>query len=64
MSRTLLDSLPFRFMRWKFGLVGEDANTERTLEELLARTVAGANPVNAAVVLAFDAVHVADDEDV
>ena len=57
MSRTLLDSLPFRFMRWKFGLVGEDANTERTLEELLARTVAGATPVNAAVVLAFDAVH-------
>ena len=57
MSRTLLDSLPFRFMRWKFGLVGEDANTERTLEELLARTVAGANPVSAAVVLAFDAVH-------
>ena len=57
MSRTLLDSLPFRFMRWKFGLVGEDANTERTLEALLARTVAEANPVNAAVVLAFDAVH-------
>lgn len=57
MSRTLLDSLPFRFMRWKFGLVGEDVNTERTLEELLARTVAEANPVNAAVVLAFDAVH-------
>ncbi len=57
MSRTLLDSLPFRFMRWKFGLLGEDANTERTLEELLARTVAEANPVNAAVVLAFDAVH-------
>ena len=57
MSRTLLDSLPFRFMRWKFGLVGEDVNTERTLEELLARTVAEANPVNTAVVLAFDAVH-------
>jgi len=57
MSRTLLDSLPFRFMRWKFGLVGEDAQTERTLEELLARTVAGASPVDAAVVLAFDAVH-------
>ena len=57
MSRTLLDSLPFRFMRWKFGLVGEDATTERTLEELLARTVSTAHPVNAAVVLAFDAVH-------
>jgi predicted TIM-barrel fold metal-dependent hydrolase len=57
MSRTLLDSVPFRFMRWKFGLVGEDANTERTLEALLARTVAEASPVNAAVVLAFDAVY-------
>jgi predicted TIM-barrel fold metal-dependent hydrolase len=57
MSRTLLDSMPFRFMRWKFGLVGEDARTERTLEELLARTVAEASPVNTAVVLAFDAVH-------
>ena len=57
MSRTLLDSVPFRFMRWKFGLVGEDAHTEQTLEALLARTVSEANPVNAAVVLAFDAVH-------
>ena len=57
MSRTLLDSLPFRFMRWKFGLVGEDARTEQVLEGLLARTVAEASPVNAAVVLAFDAVH-------
>ena len=60
MSRRLLDSMPFRFMRWKFGLVGEDAATERTLEELLARTVATAHPVNAAVVLAFDAVHDAE----
>lgn len=57
MSRTLLDSVPFRFMRWKFGLIGEDARTEATLEQLLARTVAEANPVEAAVVLAFDAVH-------
>jgi uncharacterized protein len=57
MSRRLLDSVPFRFMRWKFGLVGEDARTEATLEHLLARTVAEANPVEAAVVLAFDAVH-------
>jgi hypothetical protein len=60
MSRTLLDSVPFRFMRWKFGLVGEDEQTERVLEELLARTVAGAGPVDAAVVLAFDAVHDAE----
>lgn len=57
MSRTLLDSVPFRFMRWKFGLIGEDARTEATLEQLLARTVAEADPVEAAVVLAFDAVH-------
>jgi uncharacterized protein len=60
MSRTLLDSVPFRFMRWKFGLAGEDEQTERTLEELLAETVAGAGPVEAAVVLAFDAVHDAE----
>jgi hypothetical protein len=60
MSRTLLDSVPFRFMRWKFGLVGEDEQTERVLEELLARTVAGAGPLDAAVVLAFDAVHDAE----
>jgi uncharacterized protein len=60
MSRTLLDSMPFRFMRWKFGLTGEDEHTERTLEEFLARTVAGASPVDAAVVLAFDGVYDAD----
>ena len=60
MSRTLLDSVPFRFMRWKFGLVGEDEQTERVLEELLARTVADAGPLDAAVVLAFDAVHDAE----
>lgn len=57
MSRTLLDSVPFRFMRWKFGLVGEDASTESTLEQLLAKTIADAAPVDAAVVLAFDAVY-------
>jgi uncharacterized protein len=57
MSRSLLDSVPFRFMRWKFGLAGEDEQTERMLEELLARTVADATPLDAAVVLAFDAVH-------
>ena len=60
MSRRLLDSMPFRFMRWKFGLVGEDQRTEQALEELLAKTVAGASPVNTAVVLAFDAIHDAD----
>ena len=60
MSRRLLNSAPFRFMRWKFGLTGEDEHTERMLEEFLARTVAGASPVDAAVVLAFDAVYDAD----
>jgi uncharacterized protein len=60
MSRMLLNSAPFRFMRWKFGLTGEDEHTERMLEELLARTVAGASPVDAAVVLAFDGVYDAD----
>jgi predicted TIM-barrel fold metal-dependent hydrolase len=60
MSRALLDSAPFRFMRWKFGLVGEDTNTERVLEDFLARTVATAGIVDTAVVLAFDAVYDAD----
>ncbi len=57
MSRRLLKSIPFRFMRWKFGIVGEDEASERALENTLARTIAGATKLDAAVVLAFDAVH-------
>lgn len=56
MSRRLLDSLPFRFMRWRLGLEGEDRRTERALEATLARTIAESG-VDKAVILAFDGVH-------
>jgi len=39
MSRRVLDSLPFRFMRWRLGIKGEDARTERELERKLVRTI-------------------------
>ena len=39
MSRRLLDSVPFRFMQWRFGLDGEDHRTERELERTLVRTI-------------------------
>jgi uncharacterized protein len=57
MSRRLLDSLPFRFMRWWFGMRGEDEGTERQVERQLAETIDGTPELDAAVVLAFDAVH-------
>jgi predicted TIM-barrel fold metal-dependent hydrolase len=60
MSERLLNSLPFRFMRWKLGIQGNDEASERRLETLLADTIAGAVELDAAVVLAFDAVHDAD----
>ncbi|HWE03654.1 MAG TPA: amidohydrolase family protein [Tepidisphaeraceae bacterium] len=57
MSPRLLKSVPFRFMRWKFGIKGADEAAERALEKTLADTIAGAGKLDAAVVLAFDAVH-------
>src|SRR5690349_8835101 len=42
MSRRLLDSLPFRFMRWRFGMRGDDASMERDLAALLVKTIDGA----------------------
>jgi len=57
MSRRLLDSLPFRFMRWRFGIDGEDERTEQALEAKLAETIAQTPELDAAVILAFDAVY-------
>ncbi|HEX4056250.1 MAG TPA: amidohydrolase family protein [Tepidisphaeraceae bacterium] len=57
MSRRLLRSLPFRFMRWRLGISGEDESTERAIEATLARTIAETDAIDAAVVLAFDAVY-------
>jgi predicted TIM-barrel fold metal-dependent hydrolase len=57
MSRRLLDSLPFRFMRWRFGIRGDDAAMERDLATLLVRTIDDTEMLDAAVVLAFDGVY-------
>ena len=56
MSRRLLDSAAFRFMRWSLGIRGEDRATEDQLVEVLCQTITAAE-VDAAVALAFDAVH-------
>jgi predicted TIM-barrel fold metal-dependent hydrolase len=57
MSDRLLNSLPFRFMRWRFKIDGTDEESERHLESLLAQTIEQTRELDAAVVLAFDAVH-------
>lgn len=57
MSRRLLDSAPFRFMRWRFGIVGEDAATERALERKLVDTIDQTPEIDAVALLAFDAVY-------
>jgi len=60
MSARLLDSIAFRFMQRRLNLPGRDEATERALEAKLAATINGTEKLDAAVVLAFDAVH---DED-
>jgi predicted TIM-barrel fold metal-dependent hydrolase len=57
MSDRLFKSLPFRFMRWRLGLGEYGPQTERELERKLLETIDGAEKLDAAVILAFDAVH-------
>lgn len=57
MSDRLQKSLAFRFMRWRLGIKGYDAETERQLEAKLIETINQSTWLDAAVVLAFDAVH-------
>jgi predicted TIM-barrel fold metal-dependent hydrolase len=59
MSTELQSSFAFKFMRWKFDLVGaDDQRTERELANLLIRTIDESRGlVDAAVVLAFDGVY-------
>jgi predicted TIM-barrel fold metal-dependent hydrolase len=57
MSERLQKSLAFRFMRWRLGIVGYDEATERQLEQKLIDTINETTWLDAAVVLAFDAVH-------
>ena len=56
-SAHLLRTLPFRFMRWRLGMKGADASTERALERKFGQLMAETPQVDAAVVLAFDAVY-------
>jgi predicted TIM-barrel fold metal-dependent hydrolase len=60
MSGRLQRSLAFRFMRWRLGIKGYDEATERQIEAMLVATVEQTTLLDAAVVLAFDAVHDAD----
>src|SRR5213592_1774427 len=57
MSQKLLDSIAFRFMQRRLNLPGRDVATERALEAKLALTLDGTEKLDAAVILAFDAVH-------
>ena len=56
-SKTLLDRPSFRYLRWRLGMKGADEQTERALVASLAAELGGANEVDAAVILAFDAVY-------
>ncbi|MDP9174642.1 MAG: amidohydrolase family protein [Planctomycetota bacterium] len=57
MSRQLMASVPFRFMRWKFGISGDDKTTEVAVAAKLASTLQQTQSLDAAVILAFDAVY-------
>ena len=57
MSDRLQRSAAFRFMRWRLGIKGYDEATERQLERKLAETIDQTEILDAAVVLAFDAVY-------
>lgn len=56
-SEALLARPSFRYLRWRLGMKGADAGTERALEAALAAELLDATEIDAAVVLAFDAVY-------
>ena len=56
-SAHLLSTIPFRFMRWRLGLRGQDDQTERDLERTLLSAIAGTTQIDAVALLAFDAVY-------
>lgn len=55
LSEKRISSIAFRFMRWRLGIRGPRATWQDQLERILAQTIAA--PLDAAVVLAFDAVY-------
>src|SRR5215217_3123953 len=56
-SEHLLNTPPFRFLRWRLGLKGSDAQTEAALEGKLAELIGKTPEIDGVVVLAFDAVY-------
>ena len=57
MSPRILRSIPFRFMQWRLGVAIENPDAEQLLEAKLAQTIAETTELDAAVVMAFDAVY-------
>ena len=57
MSQKLQNSLAFRYMRWKLGMVGSDACTEQALANKLVELIDGTPELDAVALLAFDAAH-------
>jgi predicted TIM-barrel fold metal-dependent hydrolase len=57
MSPRLQNSIPFRIMQWRLGVRGTEAEKERALAEKLAREIAATPRIDAAAILAFDAVY-------
>src|SRR4051812_22389403 len=60
MSSKLVNSAPFRFMRWRLGIKGEGPQQDDELQAKLVETINDAEPVEKAAVLAFDAIYTED----
>ncbi len=59
-SDRLLDTLAFRFMRWRLGIEGRDGHAEAQLADTFAAALVQTPELDAAVVLAFDGVYTDD----
>ena len=57
MSRTLFNSIPFRFMRWRLNLDAADPNLQQSLVRVLSDAIDQTPELDAVALLAFDAVH-------
>jgi len=56
-STRLLNTIPFRFMRWRLGIYGADERTERQIENTLISCLDHTPELDAVVVLGFDGVY-------
>ena len=57
MSQRILRSIPFRFIQWRLETPVENDESEKKLETKLANTIIETDALDAAVVMAFDAVY-------